>query len=414
MEFRTTMKIPPSLCVKCRGAKMLCGLSYCPVSIGHMIRPRFDAIKGNELNGSSPPSVFVGRFGYPKVMVYPSTPPVYGDTSVYENPAVWLNMDLEEFISMRLSIMRGGRNISVMSASDPDNFVQSVQLIGLSSKPTEVEMVLDRSLDGKDVVLSEYSPPMGPAAPLSRIKIGNAKLDNAVERVYGDTDLKSNEAMKILYGSGVEVSRIARILSLGALGKEKDRKMVPTRWSITAADKNLSDQILARVKRMPLINEFWLYTRKVSGNLFAAIISPRQWLFEWGEAWFPETTWNYFSNMTETQIDYEGNRGRTDYPDIGGCYYSSRLAVLEMLEREKRQGSAMLWREIYPGFNIPVGVWYVRENLREMFRSKPEKFPTFAEAMERMKENLKVPAEKWIEKSMIWPIEMSRGLDRFV
>ena len=85
-----------------------------------------------------------------------------------------------------------------------------------------------------------------------------------------------------------------------------------------------------------------------------------------------------------------------------------------MMERERRQGSAMLWREIYPGFNIPVGVWYVRENLREMFRGKPEKFPTFAAAMERMKESLRVPPERWIEKSMIWPIEMSRGLDRFM
>ena len=36
------------------------------------------------LDGSSPPSVFVGRYGYPKVRIGPMIPPVHGDTTVYD------------------------------------------------------------------------------------------------------------------------------------------------------------------------------------------------------------------------------------------------------------------------------------------------------------------------------------------
>ncbi len=413
MQFKTTMKIPASLCIRCRGAKKLCGLSYCPISVESMTLTKTVSLKGKELEGSSPPSVFVGRYGYPKVQVYPSTPALHGNTSIYEDTGKWLAMDLEEFLSMRLSLMRGGREIKVSAASSPDPFLQDVQLVGLSSTPTDVEIHLDKPLNQKEIVLSEYTPPMGPSAPLSRIRIGNAKLDRPVEKAYYDTDMKSMEAMALLYKSGIDISRISRILSLGALGRGEDRKMVPTRWSITAADKNISDQILVKVKRFPEIGEYEFYVRKVKGNLFCAILSPKKWMFEWGEAWFPNTTWNYFSDTTETQIDHETYWGRKDYPDIGGCYYSSRLAVLENMERRARQASAMIWREIYPGFNIPVGVWYVRENLREMFRTKPERYSTFREAMARMSQYLTVPLERWTRNSMIWPLEMAGGLERF-
>ena len=58
------------------------------------------------------------------------------------------------------------------------------------------------------------------------------------------------------------------------------------------------------------------------------------------------------------EIDNEDYYGRKTYPDIGGCYYSTRLAVAEKYMEMKRGGGAITWREIYPGFNLPVGAWY--------------------------------------------------------
>ena len=54
-----------------------------------------------------------------------------------------------------------------------------------------------------------------------------------------------------------------------------------------------------------------------------------------------------------------GIPGRRDYPAIGGCYYASRLAVLEALRSIRRLAAVITWREIYEGFDLPVGVWDV-------------------------------------------------------
>ena len=38
----------------------------------------------DSISGSSPPSVFVGSYGYPKVWVGPMVPPIHGDTTVLD------------------------------------------------------------------------------------------------------------------------------------------------------------------------------------------------------------------------------------------------------------------------------------------------------------------------------------------
>ena len=373
------VRIPPSLCVKCRGAKMLCGLSYCPVSIVDRVKKVY-TFRGNSISGSSPPSLFVGRYGYPKINIYPSTPPFSGDTGYLEDESKWLSQDLNDFISGRLSLLRGGVKVSVDAASNPDYRLQEIQVSSLSSTPVDVEMTVEKSFRD-NVVLDENITPMGPSSPLKSIKFGNYHIDSRIEKLYYDSDLKATDGVISLYDRGMGINGISKALSAGSLGTGKRRRIVPTRWSITATDKAISDRLVDEIKDYKEIDSFEVYIRKTGGNLFVAILAPGQWMFEWGESWFPGSTWNSFGSSVEIELDYEGYHGRKTYPEIGGCYYSSRLAVAEKYRNMKRTGSAMLWREIYPGFNLPVGVWYVRENVRELFRSKPERFDTVNDAV---------------------------------
>ncbi|QRF75922.1 hypothetical protein Thermo_01431 [Thermoplasmatales archaeon] len=414
MEFKTAYKIPASLCIRCRGAKMLCGLSYCPISVKNLLQPKIARFNGKEISGSTPPAVFVGRYGYPKVNIYPSAPNIHGDTSGYESPSNWMKINMEEFLSMRLSLLRGGMEVNVKNVSEPDRVLQDIQVMSLSEKPVEVEMEFTRNMNSAKIVLDEHVPPMGPSAPVKKINIGNAKIEGFVDRIYSEDDLLAVDGINGMYRRGIDVTRISKILSVGALGVKKQRKAVPTRWAITAADKNVSDELTDEIKQKPQLGEYLAYVRKTPGNLFTAILSPRNWMFEWGEAWYPGSTWNQWSDTPFVEIDYEMYGGRKDYPGIGGCYYASKLAALEALKNLKRQGSATLWREIYPGFNLPVGVWYVRENVREMFRSKPESFSSYQEALNHIASFLTVPVSMWKQKSGLDQILTYGGLDRFL
>jgi hypothetical protein len=391
------VRIPPSLCLKCRGGKMLCGLSYCPVSIVDTVKKVY-TFNGNSIAGSSPPSLFVGRYGYPKINVYPSTPPFTGDTSYIEDESKWLSQNLNDFLSNRLSLLRGGIKIEASKASDPDYMLQEIQLNSLSSRPVDIEMTVEKSFKN-DIMLDENITPMGPSSPLKSIKFGNSYIDNRIEKIYYDKDLKAGNGIISLYEKGMGINNISRALSSGSLGTGKKRKIVPTRWSITATDKAISDKLVDEIKDYMEIDEFQVYIRETGGNLFIAVLAPGQWMFEWGESWFPGSTWNSFGDAVELELDYEGYHGRKTYPEIGGCYYSSRLGVAEKYKKMKRTGSAMLWREIYPGFNIPVGVWFVRENVREMFKQKPEKFDNLNDAINYVSKFTKVDIKKWKDKS---------------
>lgn len=393
-------KIDPKLCAICRG-KGLCGLSYCPLLARRMAYYKLRRIDGSrELFGSSPPSVFVGRYGYPLINVGPMVPPETGDTSIYDLPEKWLDLSLEKILDYRWSLVTGSRKIRISDINDP--FVQRIHEVVLSIKPVDVEVILKKP-PRPVITLDEYEAPQGPRAPLKNMRIvGNPAVPRAVDRAYSDTDLKAEEAIIYLYNHGIPVTIIQRILSVGALGTKRRRRLVPTRWSITAVDDTISRHLLEKVKKYPEINNIEVYVRRYYDNLFIAILVPGKWSYEWMEAWWPGSAWNPGRDEVIVEGDYEGFRGRTTYPEIGGCYYATRLAIAEHLYARKKQAIAIVLREIYPGFNIPIGVWFVRENVRAMLREKPVlKTNDIREAINIIEKETRLGAKKWIKASRL-------------
>ena len=50
---------------------------------------------------------------------------------------------------------------------------------------------------------------------------------------------------------------------------------------------------------------------------------------------------------------------------------------------------------------MPVGVWQVRENVRNALRQKPIKYNTMNEALGRIASQFQIPLKEWIEKSVM-------------
>ena len=42
--------------------------------------------------------------------------------------------------------------------------------------------------------------------------------------------------------------------------------------------------------------------------------------------------------------------------EIGGCYYAARLAVNELLNKERRQAGVVIMREAHPGYIMPIRI----------------------------------------------------------
>jgi hypothetical protein len=141
---------------------------------------------------------------------------------------------------------------------------------------------------------------------------------------------------------------------------------------------------------------------------------PAAWSYELVEAWYPNTTWNPDGTEIAIFSSSEGYGGRSKYAEIGGCYYAARLATSEHLEKEKRQASIVILREAHPGYIMPVGVWNVRENVREAVRNPPRMFNTLGEALGYIQTRLEIPLSTWVKNSwMLRQRLFQRRLDDF-
>jgi len=390
-----------TMCVACKGAKALCGKTRCPIIV--RLKYYFKAmplLEGLDMDGASPPGVFVGRIGYPYVYAGPLVPPVHEDTRHYDLPELWFGKSIDDIVGFRSMLLRGKYRVHVRKFEETGRIMDLTRELALSIGPIDVELALKKK-PNRTLVLDDEIQPFGPSAPIRDMHVVPSRWDHQIEKAYYDTDLKAAEAVKGLFERGVMVSRIQRAFSVGSFGLKDNRRLVPTRWSITAVDSILSKDLMEQVKTFPEINEYRIYESRYLDNRFEVLMIPNAWSYEAMEAWYPGTVWNPSGQHIVMYSDWEPYEGRTTYASIGGCYYAARLAVCELLVKERRQATVIVLREAHPGYIMPVGVWQVRENVRNAMRQTPLKYDTLDEALARIASQFRIPLEQWIEDSKL-------------
>ena len=387
------------LCVACKGGRFLCGKTRCPL----VVRLKYyfktlPLIRGKDIDGASPPGVFVGRIGYPYVYAGPLVPPLHEDTSLYDLPELWFGKSIDDIVGFRSMLVRGKHRVHVKRFEESGRIMERTRELALSESAVDVELTLKKR-PRRSFVLDDAVQPFGPSAIMRDLDVVSSRWNHQIEKAYGDTDLKAADAVTGLYNKGVLVSKIQRAFSVGAFGLKDNRRLVPTRWSITAVDSTISKDQINQIKLYPEINEYRVYESQYLDNRFEVLMIPGAWSYEAMEAWYPGTIWNPSGRHTIMFSDWEGYEGRTKYAKIGGCYYAARLAVGELLTKERRQARVAVLREAHPGYIMPVGVWQVRENVRNAVKQKPLKYDTLEEALARIASRFEIPMEYWIQHS---------------
>lgn len=385
-------------CALCKG-RLWCGKGRCSLLIKfYSYTKAKPLIDSTMLSGSSPPSCFIGSYGYPKVFVGPMLPPQHGDTSIMDTPELWANKSIQEIVDFRFQLVRGKYLTNIKNFDG--KIVEITREIALAENSPDAEVEFKTKPTGR-IILNDEVQPFGPSASMIKLDVGNYTYNKRVEKAFYDTDLKAKDAVINLYKDGLLVSKIQKAFSVGAFGLEKNRKFVPTRWSITAVDDTLGKNMIEYTKTYPIINDFKIYEHNQLDNKWIVLMIPREWSYELIEAWYPKTLWNPDSVRTEIFSDHEFYDGRKTYAEIGGCYYAARLAANELLNKERRQAGVVIMREAHPGYIMPVGVWNVREAVRQAVKKEPMSFSTLNESLAYISKKMDIPVKKWIEHSAV-------------
>jgi hypothetical protein len=356
----------------------------------------------NEIRGSSPPSVFVGSYGYPKVGIGPMLPPIHGDTTLLDTPEKWLGKNLEEIVNYRLNLVRGVKKTGIEETSG--RFIESLHELAMSSGSIDSEIKFLKnpvpfpSMDGQNA-------PFGPIGEIKSTKFSPNSSIKSIETAYYDTDLKAEDAVMKLYNSGIEISKIQKCFSIGMFGK--NRKLVPTKWSITATDQIISNDLMNDILEFDIIDQYDVFNFDHLGNIFSIILFPHRWLFEMQEAWHDK---NYIGFGS----DYETAKGIDHPPSIAGAYFAGKLAVTEYLHKIKKQSGVMIFREIQPEYAVPVGVWQVREGIREALKKHSSKANSLIEAIDLATKRMSISKNEWLANgSMLKLVEQTNMSDFF-
>lgn len=356
----------------------------------------------NYVEGASPPSVFVGSYGYPKVLVGPMVPPVHGNTEVMDKPESWVGKGLEDIVNYRLLLVRGIQAAKVGEASG--RYIESLQELAMSTHSTDSEMEFVRGTRATSFVDSE-SAPFGPVGEIKSAKFSNSPPDGNIQKMFYDKDMLAQDAVVELYNRGIEVSKIQKCFSIGMFGKS--RKLVPTRWSITATDDMISKSLLEEILDFGEIDSCHVYSFSHIGNLYSVILFPGRWMFEMQEAWYDSEGNIGFGSA------FEDANGLAQYPETAGAHFASRLAVAEHLFSKKVQAGAMVLREIRPEYAVPVGVWQVREGVRMAMKQKPAVVQSFEEGLDLACRGLSVDKKEWLARSGLQRARKQKSIKEF-
>ncbi|MHA2161614.1 MAG: Nre family DNA repair protein [Candidatus Thorarchaeota archaeon] len=386
------------VCSRCQGHRFLCGIRPCPLLMRAKALTKIES-SVNDLNlvGASPPSVFVGSQGYPKVLAGPLVPPTIGDeVAIMERPDLWLTRKIDEIISIRFSLVRTKKAIPVTAAADPDRLLLETQTMALSDTPTVSEATLIKRPSFTSVFTGRTLP-IGPSAPLEMFKLeDNPKVPKPVDKVTSDTDLTAVTGVMDLFNEGIRQEHLTRLLSIGLLGRGRSRRLVPTQWSITAIDDIIGRRLHRQVQRLPSINDYYVYADQALGNKVVLLFLPTSWKFDALECWIGTANPPVIS-------DHEWYRGRKDYAKlVAGAYYATRLPVLDFLVNFRKQAGVIVFMETDPRKWVPLGVWRFREIAKRALSGIGKKFSTLDEAIQEIGGFLEHPVNKWLEVSEVY------------
>jgi hypothetical protein len=403
------------ICPKC-GSYKPCDKPSCPLRSRELFAKTVQFKK--DFQGNTP-NVFVGRFGYPNVNV--------GLLSSEErnpdldNPLQWSreNYDFNRVLNLRTSLVNSRFKSSILAPRTSREKLQELaQEISLSKKTVDTEVHLKDQPRFRLAFQGEASP-HGPAVPLVNADATeNIRVPTKVDKIVSDHDFKANNALNELYKHHFDEHYLTKVLSVGNLGIKTQRKLVPTRWSITAVDDSIGKGLLDTVRSQSNHVNFEAYFSGYMENYFLVLFFPGVWSFEFIENFSFDMDKPNPAYNVKHDSDFENFTGRKQYAqETAGGYYAARLPILEFLKERKRQGSVMVLRFITTDYYASLGVWVVRESVRKTLQKKPLEFGSqelmLLYAQKLIQKKFKYDISPLLRKSLLLQGRSQRSLEEF-
>jgi len=276
------------------------GKTFDPIQLKVAYQKQYNATAKQDYSGQAP-NIFVGKYGYPNINVGILNTEQYTQN---DEPLLWSknNTQIPEIIGLRTQLVNSYFKTSIHSFDD--KMIQMAQEISQSIKPVDVEINLEQKPQFK-LTLNQEAAPHGPNTKLKKAELTeNPSIPHAIDKTVSDTDLKATSGLEQLWKKGYDEHTLTKLLTVGNLGLKKNRKLVPTRWGITAVHSTIGNILVKTIKEFEQY-DYAAYFGGYLGNYYMLLFFPEPWQYELFETIIVESM--------PFSTNYEPYDGRKEY-----------------------------------------------------------------------------------------------------
>ncbi|MGY5872936.1 MAG: hypothetical protein RTV72_11865 [Candidatus Thorarchaeota archaeon] len=341
------------------------------------------------LTAFSPPGLVVEAAKYPVLMagVLASTEPSEF-LSIYDHPESWGGLDREAILAMRKRLYRFTFPINAR-AMEPRNIVDCLQTIALSVSPVAIE-VETSSLPSKRLSPLGGQLPASPCANIKSIDIVSEPEISRVAKRITEQDIPSSEAAWKLLDYEYTLDQVARLMSVGLLGRIDNRRLVPTRGAYKAVIDGYVSRSLIELTEKPFASSYRLSMSELFGDNFTVFAQP-------GEPQVDYVRIERTADGLDHGVSIQGVKNLKTDSKTSVFSDHARFSAFSDLVKRKESAHLTIFHFSRNNSNGILGPWLVRAGVKEALESNQVELDTKENALMVLKSFLAPDISVWTQ-----------------
>lgn len=349
-----------------------------------------EAVPDRHITAFTPPGLYIEAAKYPVLMagVLACTEPSEW-LSIYDHPESWRGLDRDAILAMRRRLFRFTLPIDGR-AMEPSDSIETLQRIALSVSPIALEAKATTLPPGILQPLGGQLPAAPPIYIRSLEIVSEPEISRVAKRI-AEQDIPAAEASWKLLDYEYSLDQVARLMSVGLLGRLDSRRFVPTRGAYRAIIDSFLSRSLIELADKPAISAHRLFSIELLGDNFTIHAEP-------GEPQVDYLRIERTRDGLERGASLERAKNLTIDSKTALLANHARFSVYEYMLKVRETAHFTIFHFARSSNNNILGPWPARAGVRAAFESNFIELDTRENALAVLKRLLAPDASIWSEE----------------
>ena len=356
------------------------------MQLGHATTSRY-------VTAFSPPGVTVEAIKYPLMTVgILAATDAQEYLSIFDHPESWTGLNRETILSMRRELYRFTIPINARTMKSSE-FIEVLQTIALSVSPVAIE-VETANLPPRNLHPLGGQLPASPAVEIQSIEIVSEPEISRVAQRITQLDIPASESAWKLLDYDYSLDQVARLMSVGLLGRIDGRRLVPTRGAYKAVIDGYINRSLIELIEKPKASSYRVFTSELLGENFTILVQP-------GEPRVDYLRIERTQKGLERGASFERLKVAVTDPKTAVFADHARFSAYEKLVQHQENSHMTIFHFARSNKNNILGPWVVRAGVKDALESNPLELDNRENSLTVLESLLSPSLAVWTERNTL-------------